>query len=457
MNASSPTFLRAFVAGMLAAAPTACGDEPGCDEPLRICDIGSSECREHVFVQTACARGFDDHTPPPVESITRAELIEVLRPDETPTQAQALEDEQRAKMMRMLRLVPPSTTSDMEASIQTLASQVLAFYDRDSGTVTLVESNLGDIERSAEIFVLSHEFVHAQQDVDIGLQGFFDEHVTTYDSATASRCVTEGEAVHYSNLTLARQPGAEISAEAFAAYYRDQQGAVRQLAADREAVGYTELTLAFPYPFGGELVTEEWFAAGDPGVLALYDAPWPSTGDVLRLLGDEPPRGAPDVPSLAAPDLPEGWSILADDTFGAWITFAFAHRNLVARSTAEEIALDWSGDRLLVAVGPTASDVALAWRFRFGDERSAESLAVVGDVPPHEGAWSVVRDGRDLMIVVGPDADSLPTWEASFVAAAPGRPEHEQQPRPQARAPAQGGAEHRLPLVERDHPGAMAP
>lgn len=405
-----------LVAVFVCLAPLACADGGECDEPLKICDIGSAGCREHVFVQTACARDFDGREVPVVNTITRDEFEETLRDDDEPTTDEAREDAQLATGLRMLALLQPGETSSSDAAIATYARNVLAFYSREDKSVTLIETNLGDADRDQQVFVLSHEFVHAQQDVDVVLSDFFSAYVTSTDSDMALRSVTEGEAVLFSNLTMARQPLASLDEDAVRRFSDEQQDALREAAGDPSGADFTDLRSSFPYPFGGDLLADRWFADGRSGVLGFYDDPPPSTAAILRTLDGETASEV-DIPSLAADELPEGWGVLVEDTFGAWLTFAIARRGGISESSAIELAHDWLGDHVVIGGGPTDAEVALAWRFRFGSEASAQAFARIDDVPPPEGVRSITVDGRDVTLVQAVDAQALAGWEDAIERA----------------------------------------
>jgi hypothetical protein len=421
----------------LTAVPVACGDVPECEESLQICDIASAGCREHVFVQTACAREHSGRTVPTVHTITRDEFEALLRDEPEPTAEEQRADAQSAVALRMLDLLPAGTTSSNEAAIEAYARNVLAFYSRSDTSITIVETNLGDVDAESAVFVLSHEFVHAQQDVDVGLQDFFDEHVTSSDSNTAIRSVTEGEAVLFSNVTMSRRPGLALSGAVFDQYYADQQQGLREAAAGASEAAYTDLSSSFPYPFGGQLVTDRWLADGIEGVLALYDDPPLSTATVLRTLAGAEPANLVDLPTLSTGTLPEGWSIVADDTLGAWILFAVARRSGFTEESASTLAEDWAGDHLLVAGGPTDAEVALAWTLRFGSDASAQSFAGIESSAPPEGVRAVLRDGHDVTLVMAVDDASLALWQTTFEAATvPSTPSLRSTPaRPRAAPP----------------------
>lgn len=404
-----------FTAALAVFGSVACGHDE-CDEPLKLCDIGSADCREHVFVQTACARDFDGRDVPEVRTITRDEFADSLRDDDEPTEEELREDAQQAASLRMLALLQPGETSSEEAAIQSYASHVIAFYSRDDQDVTIISTNLGDADRESQDYVLSHEFVHAQQDVDIGLQDFFDEHVTSSDSNTAVRSITEGEAVLFSNVTLARQKGRAFTSASAQSYFAEQQDGLWEMAETSSKADYADLSSSFPYPFGGQLVADRWFDDEMSGVRALYADPPVATAQILRAI-EHDQLGDVDIPTLAADVLPEGWSIVTEDTFGAWITYAIATRAGIDHSDARALAKDWLGDHLLVAGGPTDADVALAWRVRFGSEDSAVSFTDIDEYPPLEGVRSVALDGRNVTVLMASDEDALATWSDAIERA----------------------------------------
>ncbi len=409
-------FIRPLGLAGLLCAPLACADEP-CEDNLQVCDIGSADCQLHVFEQTACARGHQSDAVPSVDTITRSEFEEFLRSGEEPTAEQQRTDAQIATALRMLALLPQGTTSNEEAAIAAYAANVLAFYSRTDASVTIISTNLGDVDDDTAVFILSHEFVHAQQDVDIGLQPLFDEHATSGDASTAVRCLTEGEAVHYSNVTMARQRGAAITAEIFDEYYAELQESSRALAAGEGSDGsYTEVSSIFPYYFGGELVTDRWFRDGNGGVLSMYDDPPDSTAAVLRTLADDA-AVALDNPTISAEPMPAGWSIVADDVLGAWVLYAYARRLGLSDEEADGLARTWVGDRILVAGGATEGEVAVIWTIRFADDAGPALLAGRTGNPP-EGVMSVAQNNRDVSLVLAVDDPTLMLWESTFETAA---------------------------------------
>ncbi|MCH9682062.1 MAG: hypothetical protein K0V04_11550, partial [Deltaproteobacteria bacterium] len=371
---------------------------------------------------------------PPVATITRSEFEELLRADEAPTEQEQRADAQRATALRMLALLPAGQSSSDEAAIAAYASNVLAFYTRSNATVTIVETNLGDVSLESSVAVLSHEFVHAQQDVDVDLQDFFDANVDSADSLSATRSITEGEAVLHTSLTMARQPGAYVDAELFERFFSAQQQSLRESAAGEgeAAAQYTDISSSFPYPFGGQLVTDVWLADGNAAVLDLYDSPPGSTAAVLRTLAGREPGGAVEPPPLGITTVPDGWSVVAEDVLGAWILFAVARRSGFVESSATAMAEDWAGDRIFVLGGATEAEAAMAWSIRFGTEDLAEQFAGIQDAVPPEGVRAVEVDGRDVTLIMAPDDDmlelALGTFEAAVVEpgqsfVAPGTPQ----------------------------------
>ncbi|HWB81269.1 MAG TPA: hypothetical protein VG755_40180 [Nannocystaceae bacterium] len=392
----------------------ACADEEECEQPLRLCEIDDAACQRHVFVQTACAREFAGRDVPSVRAITRDEFADELRGDGAPpTAAEQRADQQYATALRMLALLPPGTSSSDDAAIGAYAQSVLAYYSREDEGVTIISTNLSGADREHQVYVLSHEFVHAQQDVDVGLAQLFDAHVTSTDSNIALRSLTEGEAVLFSNLTLARQKGHRLSQGALHDYFDAGQQSLREDAADPE-VGFTDITLGFPYPFGGDFVARAWEDGGPAAVLARYDDPPASTAEILRELGNYPQAHDVVVPPLDVDPVPEGWSIVDEDTLGAWVVHAVALRNGASDSQYED---EWFGDHFIVMGGPTAADVVLLWRITFATLATANQFANIGDATPSEGVRAVEVDNGQVTIVMAPDAATLADWQARIVGA----------------------------------------
>jgi hypothetical protein len=406
---------RAVFVALLGGTLACGGDLAECEESLEVCDIADADCQEHVFVQTACARQHDGRAVPTVASITRDEFADLLRGEDDPTEEERLRDRQIATSQRMLNLLAPGEASSEDAAVESLARGVVAFYTREDASVTIIETNVRDVDRETAMFILSHEFVHAQQDVDVGLEDYFTEYSTTSDSGIAARSVTEGEAMLFSNVTMARLPGAAVSAAAFEDYFGDLQADLRDAASQPSEADYTALSSLFPYSYGGRFVTRHWYDQGEIDVLDLYDDPPLSTATILRELAGHGPAQPVESPPLSTGALPEGWSIVAEDTLGAWIVFAVARRQGIAETIADGLAFDWVGDSLLVVGGPTDTDVALAWTVRFGSTDSAEMFARIRDSAPAEGVRSVERSGTDVQVIMAVDEAALATWEATFV------------------------------------------
>lgn len=420
---------RVVATGLLVGAPACITGHADCVDRLDVCDIALESCQQHVYVQTACAREFEGREAPFVREITRDEFEELLRGDDDPTAEEERADAQMAAALRMVSLLDPTATSSEDAAIAAYASNVLAFYSRDDRSITIIETNLSDDDEETAVFVLSHEFVHAQQDIDVGLQDFFDEFSTSADSDTATRSVSEGEAMVFSNLTMARMPGARIERDGFEAYFADQKAELRDAAADPALADYTTLRTSFPYPFGGDFVMRTWYDGGRDGVLALYDDPPRSTAEVMRSLGDESGEVDIDIPSSTLGTLPDGWSTISDETFGGWIVFAVARRHALNESDADAIAKDWRGDRWIVVGGPTEAEFAFGWTVRFGSSAGAQSFERIGEQMPPEGVWSVTREGEDVTIVGAADETSLSTWQDAFQASVEPAPSFRSAPR----------------------------
>jgi hypothetical protein len=391
---------------------------------LELCDIFDLECQRHLFDVTACMRGVEPGDLPMVEALTRDEYRARLEGEDPLTVDESREDAQFTALLQGIRLLPVGAESSRAATIDALVDNVLAFYSTETGGVTIIERD--DVEPQAEVFVLSHEFVHVQQDRELDLQAFTGEHVSTFDDELVVRSMIEGEAMLYSNLVMAQRPGFELTLEQFSAYYANLQASSRKEAED-PFVPYQIAAGGFPYAYGGPWVTGAWGAHAESGVRSVFDDLPPSARALMAAPSGDP--GAGPAVSLGDPALPDGYTVLSRDTFGAWMLYMFVARNaLFGEDEAYEAALVWEGDAMLIAAGSDPDDAAMLWRVRFQDGSAGLVERIVGALQdrsaPGDAAWRATVTDVGFDLVLATRAADLATWTQVFdaVASAPTRP-----------------------------------
>lgn len=395
----------------------ACGDEDtndlSCDQlTLELCNIEATECQEHVFQVTACVRGFATMEPPSVRTISVEEYQDMLMASEL-SESEKNQDAQLTILFKMLRFLPENISSNNEADIADQAAHVAAYYSTQTQEVTIIDHD-EPFEQKTAVYILSHEFVHAQQDIDIGIASFVHDFATTSDQFLAVLSLIEGEAVHYSNLALAQMPDATITHEQFMAYYDSWQAELIESANDPDEV-YQTITNSFPYPFGGDYFTNAWYTEGSEAAFALYEAPPLSTATLMRASQG---LSANPIETISAPEppLPDHYKITIDDTLGAWMLYIFLVRNGIETDLAWSSAHSARGDLALLATPETGDDIAFRWQIRWADSDTPQLLAqeLMMTSPAYGGAWSVVAHGPELSLLAVSNPDDLQTWIQIF-------------------------------------------
>jgi hypothetical protein len=208
-----------------------------------------------------------------------------------------------------------------------------------------------------EKVVFAHEYDHALQDQNFGLENLDLESVGRGDTMLAHQAVAEGDATLL--MTVWAQSNLTTEELIQLAQAASDPEAAQTLA---EMPDILKETLTFPYTNGLQLVVAAQAAAGGwKGVDALYEKPPASTEQVLhpdKYTAGEAPIAVSFPKDLAA-RLGSGWTVAMEDTLGefqlgVWLKSAGA----VASATATTAAAGWGGDRVvLVANGDRAGAV----------------------------------------------------------------------------------------------------
>jgi hypothetical protein len=393
--------------GLLAACS---GDEDDPCRPLEPCDIRTSSCQERVFEATACMRDQEPRGRPRVRVMTLAQFEAALRAylaERPPSEQDAW-----GTALGLLGLVDPSGDLD-ESQITTLVSQVAAFYEPGTGLVTIIDRG-GSTDRTSDVLVLSHEYVHALQDQTVDLARFQRDWVDSTDTDVATSTVIEGEATVLSYAVIARMGGADPEQVAWGSLgSRIFEAMARNAEASPDPL-LTAVQLC-PYALGVPYVADAWLAEGQAGIDALYESPPRSTAEVLPADRDGfvPARVALDCYPTTAP---AGYVGVDHDTFGVVGPFAFGVGDLTA-DDAWSLARRWRDDRIVVFAppNPDAAPIAAAWRIRWADPADASAFAVLAEQRLQAAAGAapfsrVVLEGDAVLLQVAADPVVLDGW-----------------------------------------------
>nr|MCU0475569.1 hypothetical protein [Anaerolineae bacterium] len=262
-----------------------------------------------------------------------------------------------------------------------LASQVGGYYDpatKEMNTLLLTSETLGDTLPLLERIVYVHEFTHALQDQNFGLDVILPDELslTEPDRALAVLSLVEGDATQvmtdYLTALTERDPAAVLR----------QMDVLTSTAASMEIPpGTPEILteeLLFPYTQGQRfvqaLIAEGGYAAVDA---AFTDLPTSSEHIIYPetyLAGDEP-----DVVTVedSSELLGEGWAHRYEFTAGAAFIRNWA-RPMLGGINASVVISGWGGDRYRLYENADG-EAAWVWRMTFD---TAEDAAEVVELLP---------------------------------------------------------------------------
>ncbi len=437
-------------------APAACGQTPCsamCDALQTDCDILDDACRARVFAAVVCVRGTPGE-PPEVRVITedeyRSQLEENLlgdagsamdassdvgadggaaldassdasadaggaEPDPTTTWSDGL---------RLLRLLAPDT-SVLEAAIDDRVTTTAGFYSGAERAITLIDRGAAQDSASARN-LLAHEFVHALQDQQFGLEELRRSTGGTIDGSTAVRCLTEGEADHYADLASGLLEGFSvnpelimISAKAALKFYRD-----RVALDENPYYGADRLV----YPVGHAFVADAWLLDGNAGVQRLLGAPPVSTVQFIRGYGEFRDATIAPIQPLSCGDAQgpgDGYELYSSATLGAFQVFGLLTKAMVddgirPSEEAWRHASRWSQDRLAL-FSHESGEVAVSWRMRFVREEVAGQVADAFERRIADD-WSDLRIRRraaEIELLGSTDPELREAWQGTDPEACP--------------------------------------
>jgi hypothetical protein len=373
------------------------------------CDILEPECQETVMAVLRCFRGGDEDVMPDVEVITEDEYIELVKGEE-PTEEELLKYERFSRAMALLRLAPE--ISDMDADVADYASEIAAAYITRQERVVIIDRGM-PLDSQASVATFTHELVHALQDREIGLEGFYDDVRPTLDASLAARALVEGEATHYDLLMYAAIDGAYPAFINWDGYYGTYQ--IEMLINGYEDEAPLALSFVrFPYAFGGDYVTDRWLYGGQNAVAELYETPPQSTADVITLseLTESGVTTAAQLREVSQLTPIEGYETVAYDELGSFIFDGFLHRMEVSDAVALDLrALYVIADGATVLYNEADDHVVAAWRLRFDQDAAPdedeltdlrEALGAPDQDAPEPGddvKARVLVDDRDLIII----------------------------------------------------------
>jgi hypothetical protein len=345
----------------------------------------------------------------PVRVVSEQQLVDELNASVEPPSADDIADLGHIQRTLVdLRLVQAGELTEGGGSAAQIVANIDGVYQDAERGIALVDRGRARDDAEADALLL-HEFVHAVQDAEHGLDAWHERYPTSTDSTLALRSVIEGQATYAQFRAVFAMSGFDIRDtdwDRVLSRFRDQ------LVSDafNSPSPYLASVTTFPYGYGVRSAYEAWSDHA-----AQFAAPPLTTLEVLSR--DAGVAFDPPVPlDLEAPTAGDDFRFVDGDTLGAFQLALSAHRLGVDIDSALDLALTWRGDALWVYAGPDAQ-TAWMWMLELGDGAHARALAAVAKASNGLEATAV---GTRVVLLGGDDQpEFVSAAAAAFLATAP--------------------------------------
>jgi hypothetical protein len=336
---------------------------------------------EKIKKQIEELRGQKFKSAVKVEIQDKDGLIEYMkkRQDEFVPESKRKAEEELAKLFG---LVPPEM--DLQATLtDVIEQQVGGFYDPAADAFYLMESFTGDL---AEI-ILAHELTHALDDQHYDLDGKLETLLGSTDAVEAYRSVIEGSATYAMQAWMMKY-GMKLDPKALMESQSSGMGGLD------EAPAFIWKPLISAYMTGMGFMAKG-DKTGDGFIERAFLTPPTSMEQVLhpeKYWGDEDERDEPSRVTFDVDEIPGGWEVMLEDTFGemylALMTADTEGRGgldvsnpmaMLGIKYTNDAAAGWDGDRvvLLGKGGARVARMVTVWDTEDDAAEFAEALQAV--------------------------------------------------------------------------------
>ncbi|RMG87107.1 MAG: hypothetical protein D6712_06235 [Chloroflexi bacterium] len=262
--------------------------------------------------------------------------------------------------------------------------QVAGFYDVDAETmnvVLLTGDTFGSVLPFLEQVTYAHEFVHALQDQNFDLAGYFEDleatRITNPDALLAFSALVEGDAtLAMSQYMTARMEENPVMVLAQLVLQQMQLG---NLDLPEGTPDILRQELFFPYETGLSFVSTLYNRGGWEMVNAAFTDKLPqSTEQILHperyFSGDMPHTVTLPDYGTEGYELDEPWQNALERTVGEFYLRLFLANQLTS-SQAAEAAEGWGGDLLRIYQHDETGDIAWVWRIVWDSFEDTQEFA----------------------------------------------------------------------------------
>jgi hypothetical protein len=335
------------------------------------CDTLDARCQKRLLALAGCVYGVATTPRVPVRVVTEQQLIDDLNASrEEPGADDTAELTHIERTFVDLRLLQAGELTEGGGSVAQIVANIDGVYQDAERGIALVDRGTARDDAEANALLL-HEFVHALQDAEQGLNAWSGRYPPSVDSSLALRTVTEGQATYAQFRVLRAMTGRDVARvdwDRMLGSFRDQL--VGDAFADPSP--YFASITTFPYAYGAASAYEAW-----PDHAAQFADPPLTTLEVLshdagvHFL-------APAALELEAPAPDSDFRFVDGDSLGAFQLALSAHQLGLEVDAALVLALAWRGDALWIYAGPNEQSVWM-WMLELGDAQNARELAELAD------------------------------------------------------------------------------
>lgn len=366
--------------------------------------VDPAEVYAEIEAEVTRIRGLDAENPVDPVILDEAgirELTEKSVREDNPPELMAANE----RLLKGLGLLPEDDSLE-DLYVELLGSQVAGLYSPDDKELYVVSrsGDLGPTEKST----FAHEFTHALQDQNFGIEALDINEVGEGDRGIARLSLVEGDATlamsywqieSLSQLELLRLIGESLNPEISGSL--DEMPAIL-----RES-------LLFPYVQGLTFVQSLQAAGGWQEVNDAYADPPASTEQILHpeaYVAGELPVDV-ELPDDLAARMGEGWSVGLEDTFGELQLRIWLDQSAAEGGVDSTVAsTGWGGDRIALLDGPDGSwaiVIETAWDGALdATEFTAGATAVLDEI---DGSGEVIpgADDRGVTVLLGSGDDAV--------------------------------------------------
>jgi beta-lactam-binding protein with PASTA domain len=338
---------------------------------------------DEIAGQVETIRELDAKDDVPYREISRKRFrqeVEAQFDEENPARRVASEE----AFLTRLGLIPEGMDL-REALLDLYESQVAAFYDPKTGTMTVI-GDQGEFGAADRLFI-SHEYDHALQDQHWHLDEVMDLKPSQGDRALARLSLIEGDATNVMYQWALENLGPDDISE----LSNDVSSMDQTLLNDMPAILRRQLEM--PYVEGQAFVAALRQAGGWDAVNDAWERLPASTEQILH-----PDRYPSDRPAnIELPDIQaamgDGWTLRYTMTLGE-----LGMRVLLANGGSESdiapAAEGWGGDRLMMVDGPGDTWV-IVWQTAWDSADDAQEFVDTASLDSVRGVHAVLP-GSDL-------------------------------------------------------------